>query len=149
MRTWLQGSYKIGTQVRPSRLGDEFDIDLGAYFQWEGNAEDGDYGPEELKGMVQRSLRNYSTDDVIEVATPPKPRCSRIRFKDSFHIDVPAYHLDPERDARSLATAEYGWEDSDPKALYLWFKESFDDLERAKIKRQIRYIKLRACPQAP
>jgi hypothetical protein len=145
MRTWLQGSYKFGTQVRPCRLGDEFDIDLGVYFQWDGNAEEGEHEPQELKGMVQRCLQAYPTDDAIEVATPPKPRCSRIRFKGDFRIDVPAYHLDPERDARTLATAEYGWEDSDPKALYLWFKDSFDDLERAKIRRQIRYVKCWAC----
>jgi len=146
MRTWLQGSYKCATQVRPCRLGDEFDIDLSVYFQWGGNAEDGEHEPEELKGMVQRSLRGYATDDLIEVVTPPKPRCSRIRFKGGFHIDIPAYHLDPERDARKLATAEYGWEDSDPKALYLWFKDSFDDdLERAKTRRQIRYLKCWTC----
>jgi hypothetical protein len=40
-----------------------------------------------------------------------------------------------------LATAEYGWEHSDPKAFYLWFKERFDDFERAKVRRQIRYVK--------
>jgi hypothetical protein len=26
IRTWLQGSYKFGTQIRPVKLGDEFDI---------------------------------------------------------------------------------------------------------------------------
>ena len=78
IRTWLQGSYKFGTQVRPARKGDEFDIDLGVFFQWKGEPEEGDHEPDELKDMVQRSLESYSGDGVIEVVSPPKSRCSRI-----------------------------------------------------------------------
>ena len=142
IRTWLQGSYKFGTQVRPARKGNEFDIDLGVYFQWEGAAEDGVHGPNELKELVQESLGDYAADGVIEVVTPAKPRCSRICFDGDFHIDVPAYHLDPDRDARMLATEENGWENSDPKAQYLWFVGKFDDQTRAKARRQIRYLKI-------
>ncbi len=141
--TWLQGSYKFGTQIRPVRLGEEFDIDLGVYFRWEGKPEDGRHGPRTLKGFVQDSLKAYARanpDDVDEV-TPPKERCCRIRFENSFHIDVPAYHLDPKRDARSLATASGTWESSDPKAIYLWFRDRFDDLTRAKVRRQVKYAK--------
>ena len=43
-RTWLQGSYKFDTQIRPWMVGAEFDIDLGLYFEWAGQPEDGDYG---------------------------------------------------------------------------------------------------------
>ncbi|QEX15917.1 hypothetical protein FRZ44_12060 [Hypericibacter terrae] len=139
--TWLQGSYKFGTQIRPVRAGEEFDIDLGIYFVWEGDPSDGDYGPKALKGMVQESLSDYSSDSVIEVISPPKIRCARIRFKGDFHIDVPAYHLDDERDTRTLATEEDEWEESDPKALYIWFKSSFDDDRRTIVRRQIRYLK--------
>lgn len=142
IRTWLQGSYKFGTQVRPARLEDEFDVDLGVYFLWKGEAEDGDYKPDELKGMVQESLHDYTTDGIIEVVSPPKTRCSRIRFTGKFHIDVPAYHLDPDRDARMLATQDNGWEGSDPKALYVWFEDRFDDQTRTKVRRQIRYVKI-------
>ena len=70
IRSWLQGSYKFGTQVRPARLGGEYDIDLGVYFEWAGAAEAGYYEPHELKEMVQVSLRNYRADDVIEVVEP-------------------------------------------------------------------------------
>ena len=147
IRSWLQGSYKFGTQVRPARLGDEYDIDLGVYFEWVGAAEAGYYEPHELKEMVQVSLRNYRADDIIEVVEPPKSRCSRIRFTGDFHIDLPAYHLDADRDARMLATEEDGWEDSDPKALYVWFVGKFDDQTRAKARRYIRYLKIWAALQ--
>jgi Cyclic GMP-AMP synthase DncV-like, nucleotidyltransferase domain len=39
--SWLQGSYKFGTQVRPAASSQEFDIDLGIYFQWSGTPDDG------------------------------------------------------------------------------------------------------------
>ena len=142
IRTWLQGSYKFATQIRPVRCTEEFDIDLGVYFQWEGSPQDGRHDAKTLKCFVQDSLQEYAldnADDVMEV-TPPKPCCCRIRYKSSFHIDVPAYHLDAERDARSLAT-ESGREDSDPKAIYIWFRDGFDDVTRAKVRRQIKYTK--------
>ncbi|XSG83464.1 MAG: CBASS cGAMP synthase [Methyloligella sp. ZOD6] len=140
--TWLQGSYKLGTQVRGARKGDEFDIDLGVYYRWSGDAQDDDFGPKYLKELVQRSLNSFSSDDVLEVVTPPKMRCCRVRFEGDFHIDVPTYHLNPDQDTRELATQADEWEASDPKAMYLWFKEKFAERERAKVRRQIRYLKI-------
>lgn len=142
-RSWLQGSYKFGTQVRPAKPGDEFDIDLGVYVEWPGADASGPLGARELKNHVQSGLNDYAEDDddVIEV-TAPKPRCCRIRFKGSFHIDVPSYHLDPNEDRRSLATQGDEWEDSDPKAIYVWFKDRFSDYDRAKVRRHICYFKM-------
>lgn len=142
MRSWLQGSYKFGTQVRPPRMGDEFDIDLGVYFEWPGKPEDGEHDPAELRAMVQNSLAAYArkVEGVREVVVPPKARCSRIRYDNHFHIDVPSYHLDDARDARRLA-AESVWEVSDPKALYVWWKNELDDTRRPKARRHVRYVK--------
>lgn len=147
--SWLQGSYKFGTQVRPAHKGDEFDIDLGVYFNWTGNPDDGKFSPRVLKSLVQDSLRRYKeeAEDVIEVVTPPKERCSRIRFPGDFHIDVPSYHLDEDRDARALATESDNWEHSDPKAFYMWFREHFSDEESSQVRRLIRYAKIWASLQ--
>jgi len=145
MSSWLQGSYKFGTQIRPAKLGDEFDIDLGLYFNWEGAATSTNEDPAALKRRVQRSLQEYAAeaeDDVLEVVDPAKERCSRIRFSGDFHIDVPTYHLDPNRDARVLATETKGWEVSDPKAFYVWFQRLFDDDDTAQVRRITRYIKM-------
>lgn len=141
IRTWLQGSYKFGTQIRPVRSGEEFDIDLGVYFEWAGTADGGHLGPKDIKTMVQDCLQKVADEAVIEVVEPPKKRCCRIRFEGEFHIDVPAYHLDNESDTRMLATEDDNWENSDPKALYAWFVESFDDARRAKVRRAIKYVK--------
>lgn len=143
IRSWLQGSYKFGTQVRPVHAGDEFDIDLGVYYCWSGLSNDGDSGPKELKTMVQDTLKEFEAenDDVVEVLEPPKMRCCRIRFSGGFHIDVPCYHLDEQRDARALATEGDSWEDSDPKAIYKWFTSQFDDYARSRVRRLVRYMK--------
>lgn len=143
IRSWLQGSYKFGTQVRPTHKGDEFDIDLGMYYCWRGQPNEGDFGPKALKQMVQEALEAFAArnDDVAEVVVPPKTRCCRIRFNGDFHIDVPCYHLDDERDARTLATEDDTWEESDPKSIYKWFTSQFDDYVRTRVRRLVRYIK--------
>lgn len=143
--SWLQGSYKFGTQIRPARKGEEFDIDLGIYFNWAGGPDATGENPSDLKDRVQRSIRRYAgeaQDDVKEVVEPAKERCSRIRFSGDFHIDVPTYHLDPERDARDLATDTLGWELSDPKLLWVWFQNQFAEEDTAQVRRLIRYFKM-------
>ncbi|SIN88614.1 hypothetical protein SAMN05443247_00461 [Bradyrhizobium erythrophlei] len=142
--SWLQGSYKFGTQVRPAGPEQEFDIDLGVYFRWSGEPEDSDHDASDLKKMVQASLKDYSSNDDNDAASVGEPRakCSRVHFDDGFHIDVPAYHLDGTRDARALATAENKWEDSDPKAIYNWWKDTTGDADRARCRRLVRYFKM-------
>lgn len=140
--SWLQGSYKFGTQVRPALHGQEFDIDLGIYFRWVGDPEDGEHRAAALKKMVQASLLKYmdSEDNDAEAVSEPKQRCNRIHFADNFHIDVPSYHLDPDDDVRSLATERDVWESSDPKAIYKWWKEKIG--EDARPRRLVRYLKM-------
>jgi hypothetical protein len=142
VRTWLQGSYKFGTQIRPPSKSDEFDIDLGIFVCWPGHPQNGLHKPEHLRGLLQKSLQAYSSsnDAVSSFDKLMKPRCGRIHYDGDFHIDIPIYHLDLEAGRRTLATDD-GWETSDPKALYVWFKDKFDDTTRAKVRRQIRYLK--------
>lgn len=144
VQTWLQGSYKFRTQVRPWVVGAEFDVDLGIYFEWKGKPEDGNYTPEELKAFVQNALVDYQDDKDNEATAvaDPKERCCRVAFAPDFHIDAPCYHLDSERDARVLATETKGWEVSDPKQIYEWFKNCQDDVPRKILRRMIRYLKM-------
>jgi hypothetical protein len=144
LSSWLQGSYKFGTQVRPPSKFEEFDIDLGVYFNWSGTPFDGEHEPSELKDFVQASLEAYVEDSEndAEGVSAPKPRCNRIHFADNFHIDVPSYHLDPDRDARALATQEGAWEPSDPKAIYGWWKDTINDSDRPRVRRLVRYLKM-------
>jgi len=142
IRTWLQGSYKFGTQIRPPRMGEEFDIDLGIFFCWKGSAEEGEHTNADLRSMTQSSLTAYSSgnDAVKRIAEPPKPRCLRVHYDGDFHIDIPCYHLEQNEDKRTLA-AKDGWETSDPKELYVWFKDTIAENVRPRVRRLIRYFK--------
>ena len=73
--TWLQGSYKFGTQIRPVTKSGEFDIDLGIYFWWEGITSEWEFQAQDIKRLVQSALTNYNHPDVIDVAEPPKEKC--------------------------------------------------------------------------
>ena len=142
--SWLQGSYKFHTQVRPKNKKEEFDIDLGVYFKWNGSRDDSEYSPLDLKRMVQDCLVEYAkeTEDATVVLDPPKDRCNRISFTEGFHIDVPVYHLDESTDTRSLATEKSTWENSDPKAIYIWFASLFPEKDTDQVRRLIRYFKI-------
>lgn len=143
--TWLQGSYKFDTQIRPLTTGAQFDIDLGLYFEWAGSDDDGDYDPEGFKELIQNALLDYADDEDNDASRveEPKERCCRIAFNPDFHIDVPCYHLDRTKDRRALATESKGWEASDPKAIYVWFKDLHDDKTiRAQLRRLVCYFKM-------
>lgn len=141
--TWLQGSYKYGTLIRPVHLGEEYDVDVGIYFEWEKEVGGAYPSPEQLRTWVQRELVAYDEQcEVIDhVEDPAKERCSRAVFKKQFHIDTPVYHLERSKDKRRLACLSKGWEESDPKPIYKWFKDAASGDEREQLRRQVRYLK--------
>lgn len=140
--TWIQGSYKFGTLIKPLSKGEQYDVDLGVYFSWS-KTEGATPGPVQLKSWAQTALEEYLDEcaEAKSVDTPPKERCARIVYAEQFHIDVPAYHFDADTDERRLATESNGWEDSDPKKVYVWFKEKVENPERDQLRRLIRYFK--------
>ena len=140
--TWLQGSYKYGTLIKPVHKDEEYDVDVGVYFSWnpDGNAEP---APEQLREWVQRELLEYATEhqEIKSVSEPPKARCSRAIYNKLFHIDLPVYHLAPVSDKRRLALFSGGWEPSDPKRFYKWFRDAISGDKRDQLRRLIRYLK--------
>lgn len=140
--TWLQGSYKYGTLIRPVHLGEEYDVDVGVYFQWDGD-EDIEPTAKQLRDWTQQELHGYKkiNSDVKRIEDPPKQRCSRTVFDKQFHIDTPVYHFNADTDKRRLACLSDKWEDSDPKAIYKWFKEAVGESERGQLRRLVRYLK--------
>lgn len=141
--TWLQGSYKYGTLIRPVHLGEEYDVDVGIYFEWENKRGEAYPAPEQLRAWVQNHLVDYGNEcqDIERVEDPAKERCSRAVYKKQFHIDTPVYHLERSTDTRRLATQSNGWEMSDPKPIYKWFKDAASGDEREQLRRLIRYLK--------
>lgn len=140
--TWLQGSYKYGTLIKPVHLAEEYDVDVGVYFEW-GNDQDAEPTPKQLRDWVQSELLAYEEgcDELREVVVPPKERCSRAAYVRQFHIDTPVYHLNTDSDVRRLACLSGVWELSDPKKLYKWFKGAVDSDFRDQLRRLVRYLK--------
>ena len=140
--TWLQGSYKYGTLIKPIHSGEEYDVDLGVYFEW-GKGESIEPTADQLRHWVQQELVDYRVRcaDMCSVAAPPKERCSRASYQHQFHIDTPVYHLNTDTDKRRLACLTKGWEASDPKAFYKWFRDARTGGEREQLRRLIRYLK--------
>ena len=139
--TWLQGSYKYGTLIKPVHANEEYDVDVGVYFEWK---DDQDIEPTagQLRQWVQAELLRYeqTCQEMLSVADP-KERCSRCSFRHQFHIDTPVYHLNPARDRRRLACLPNKWEASDPKAFYKWFKDEVTGSDREQLRRLVRYLK--------
>lgn len=140
--TWLQGSYKFGTLIKPMGPSDEYDVDVGIYFNWTDD-EDISPTPAQLRDWVQQELVRYKSTnpDIKKVEQPPKERCSRGIYTRQFHIDTPVYHLNPDTDKRRLACLSDKWEDSDPKKIYKWFKNAVSGDDRGQLRRLVRYLK--------
>jgi hypothetical protein len=140
--TWLQGSYKYGTLIKPVHRGEEYDVDVGLYFEWDDD-QDAEPTPQQLREWVQAELLEYekTCEDLKKVEVPPKERCSRAYYIRQFHIDTPVYHLNTDSDVRRLACLSGKWENSDPKKLYKWFKEAVSEGDREQLRRLIRYLK--------
>ncbi len=140
--TWLQGSYKYATLIKPVKASERYDVDVGVYFEWDDD-HDIEPTPRQLRDWVQAELLDYakSCPELLNVEQPAKERCSRASYIRQFHIDTPTYHLNTDSDQRRLACLSNVWEDSDPKAIYKWFKDAVSGGERDQLRRLVRYLK--------
>jgi hypothetical protein len=141
--TWLQGSYKYGTLIKPVHKGEEYDVDVGVYFCWDPNETWASPTAKQLRTWVQQELGEYQKGIAVlrEVVDPAKERCSRAIYVQQFHIDTPTYHLNPATDIRRLACLSGTWENSDPKLLYKWFRDVVGSDNREQLRRLVRYLK--------
>lgn len=139
--TWLQGSYKLHTLIRPLSK-QNYDVDVGIYFEW-GHSSDVKLTPAELRAKLQQSLLDFAANDqhVKDVENPAKDRCSRAYYEKHLHIDLPGYHYSTDTRETRLATIDGAWEVSDPEKMVNWFQERLDGDERAQARRVVRYLK--------
>jgi hypothetical protein len=139
--TWLQGSYKYATLIKPVKATEAYDVDVGVYFEW--GSEDAEPAPVQLRDWVQNELLLYEQlcEELKSVEVPPKQRCSRATYVRQFHIDTPVYHIHSDTGIRRLACLSNVWEGSDPKRLYKWFRDAVTGDDRDQLRRLIRYLK--------
>ncbi|MCK9454834.1 MAG: nucleotidyltransferase [Bacilli bacterium] len=90
-----QGSFRLGTAIRPLNNNEEYDLDLAC------NIRDGisksTHSQKDLKELVGKELESYRNTRGIKSKKDEKRRCWRLEYQDSlsFHIDVvPCIPLD-------------------------------------------------------
>lgn len=95
-----QGSFALGTNIKPLKEDEEYDLDMGCKLNIEGYK--GSHTQEELKQLIGRELELYRKRVGIEKPLDEKRRCWRLEYKDEvgFHLDiVPCIPLEDERKA--------------------------------------------------
>jgi hypothetical protein len=124
---YVQGSFRLGTVVRPLRNGQESDYDLDLVCEIP--IPKSDTNPKTLKRMVGDQLKSNGT--YSKMLKPEGRRCFTIEYASpdgiGFHIDIlPAV---PENaPVRGIAithreknSGEYAWRSSNPKGYSDWF----------------------------
>lgn len=93
-----QGSFRLGTAIRPLDESEEYDLDLACKLR-EGISKDS-HTQETLKKLIGIELEAYRKARGIKSELEPKHRCWRLEYQDdlSFHIDiVPCIPADEKR----------------------------------------------------
>lgn len=95
-RIYPQGSFRLGTVVRPLSDADEYDLDMGCRLEF--GIGKRSHTQKELKHMVRHDLEAYRVANQIQKPLDEKNRCWRLSYKDEvgFHLDaVPSIPEDP------------------------------------------------------
>lgn len=93
-----QGSFRLGTAIRPLDESEEYDLDLACKLR-EGFSKDS-HTQETLKKLIGIELEAYRKARGIKNELEPKHRCWRLEYQDdlSFHMDiVPCIPADENR----------------------------------------------------
>lgn len=83
-----QGSFALGTTIRPINDREEYDLDMGCKVKIPDFKSV--YTQEQLKKMVELELENYRTAKGIKQGLESKHRCWRLEYMDKvkFHLDI-------------------------------------------------------------
>lgn len=90
-----QGSFLLGTAIRPINEEEEYDLDLACKLRQ--GISKSSHTQKELKELVGKELEAYRKARGIKESLIPKHRCWRLEYHDdiSFHLDiVPAIPID-------------------------------------------------------
>jgi hypothetical protein len=95
---FVQGSFALGTAIRPVRGGQAYDLDLSCKLR--DGIDRSTHSQRQFKHMVGRELEGYRAYRKIQDRLEAKHRCWRLKYQDDlhFHMDVvPGILADPSR----------------------------------------------------
>lgn len=129
-----QGSFRLGTMIKPIGNGDEYDIDLVCRLEIEKEY----ITQKQLKQMVGDRLReNKVYKDMLREGR----RCWILDYANEFHMDIlPAIPDYKKLNDAILITDKklYNWQHSNPKGYALWFAEQ---MKTVFLERKLAYAK--------
>lgn len=131
-----QGSFRVGTVVRPLRGVGEYDIDIvcRVHLQKESISQ-GD-----LKAMVGRRLR--AKEEYAKILTASR-RCWVLTFSERFHLDVLPSIPNLERPPTGIWLTDKElryWQRSNPKGFAAWFFGQMSTLQEAILKASVEGV---------
>lgn len=85
---FVQGSFALGTPIRPVHEGDEYDLDFTCKLRQGVSRQT--HTQEQLKQLVGLELEDYREARQIKHSLEPKNRCWRLAYRDElpFHMDI-------------------------------------------------------------
>lgn len=95
---FVQGSFALGTAIRPINEGEEYDLDFTCKLRRDVSRET--HTQQQVKALLGRELRAYRTARQIQKPVEEKNRCWRLEYRDElpFHMDVvPGIRADDNR----------------------------------------------------
>ncbi|WP_029609029.1 nucleotidyltransferase [Mycoplasma simbae] len=128
---YLQGSFKLGTAIKPLSSDGNYDIDIVCNFT---SLKKHDQSQFSLKQSLGEVLCNYSKSHSMSNDLEESKRCWTLKYvdEDNFHIDIlPSVPLNDQNDGFIAITDKTkpsyneisdDWETSNPKAYAEWFR---------------------------
>jgi hypothetical protein len=120
-KIYMQGSFRLGTVVRPIIDGSEYDVDLVCELS---DSEEA-ISQDQLKEAVGDALSSHPEYGKHFKLNQPSERCWTVGIDKKFKIDVvPAIPKDIKDDNKGILIQgkEDGWKETNPKGFYNWFQ---------------------------
>jgi hypothetical protein len=114
-----QGSFRLGTMIKPVNDGDEYDIDLVCHME----INKRNVSQEQLKRMVGDRLKQR---DIYMKILKEGRRCWTLNYANEFHMDILPAIPDYEKLNDAILVTDkklQNWQYSNPKAYARWFTE--------------------------
>jgi len=112
-----QGSFRLGTMVKPINDGDEYDVDLVCHLE----INKDNITKAELKNMVGDRLKENETYNKM---IKEGKRCWTLNYANEFHMDILPAIPDYERQNDCILITDkklVEWQKSNPKGYAQWF----------------------------
>lgn len=125
-----QGSFRLGTVVRPLNSACDYDIDLVCRLE----IKKGSTTQQNLKDMVGKRLRE--NPELAKILSPSR-RCWNLSYPKQFHMDVLPSIPNEEQSPDGILLTDTKlthWQKSNPKEYAVWFRRAMQvQFERARV----------------